>query len=318
MSLSAEFFIKARHIACPPSSPMRFSRRLRQRNMVFFVNAYAIAWAPTVRILLSTRRRSTKWQWLFRSFPTARDPRSPIKLLDKSSSIKPGWSRMREMRTLTLSSSTLDRRSLNVLRVLQAATDCDSWRQSRTVKLNKFHSKFIPQSWTPYVKSSSSSNGKPSKTSAKVKWSQSLSSPASLPVSERFSMSRIFDVSFTGGSSWPIVSFFTNPAERRIISLRSATSVVSGIKFSINCWRLRSKNMRFQPPPYTETSQSFHRDLQHRSQYPSSSTSEAVILKGKLVERELSTWLRYFGRRSFKTNELSGKNNLPIVIITKS
>jgi len=46
----------------------------------------------------------------------------------------------------------------------------------------------------------------------------------------------------------------------------------------------RSKNIRFQLPPYWTTSQISHRDLQHLFQYPSSWMRFAVTWRGKRSE----------------------------------
>ena len=70
-------------------------------SRLFFVSACAIAWAPATRIWLSQRLRRTSWLWLFRNLPTARAPRSLMMLCERSSSTKPGWSRIWLMRTRT-------------------------------------------------------------------------------------------------------------------------------------------------------------------------------------------------------------------------
>lgn len=105
-STSVEFRSKALQMAWPPSSPSRLSRMLRCVKVVFFVRAWAMACAPRARIRLSATLIFTSLLWPLMNFPSARAPRSPIVLWEKSSSIKLGWFKRWLMSTRHLSQST--------------------------------------------------------------------------------------------------------------------------------------------------------------------------------------------------------------------
>ncbi|MEE6526179.1 hypothetical protein FKM82_026649 [Ascaphus truei] len=96
-------------------------------------------------------------------------------------------------------------RFLNVLNVLARAL------QSRAVNRKRFHSKFMPQPFTPYTKRSSSRSHRDLETMPRSKWSmEGRSIPASLPESDPSSPSPSFLVSsLTGGRSCWISSFLT-------------------------------------------------------------------------------------------------------------
>lgn len=86
------FFSKAFPMALPPSSLRRLRRRLRDKRVEFLDKAWAIALAPVSLITLS-HIFSISSLLLLSSLPMALAPLSPIRLWEKSSSLRHGWSR---------------------------------------------------------------------------------------------------------------------------------------------------------------------------------------------------------------------------------
>lgn len=109
--VTVQFTRRAWQIAWPPSSSIQLRRRFKDVKVEFLDRAWAIAWAPEARILLSQRLRVTNLLQLI-SLPTARAPRSAIRLWDKSSSVSEGWSNRCFISIRALSSSTLLRVNL--------------------------------------------------------------------------------------------------------------------------------------------------------------------------------------------------------------
>lgn len=115
MDLREELLSKAWPMACPPSSSMQLRRKFKDISVAFLARAWAIAWAPGGRIWLLHRVRISSLLW-FISLPMALAPRSPIRLWEKSSSTRHGWSNKFRISSRALSSSTLLRVSLKTCR----------------------------------------------------------------------------------------------------------------------------------------------------------------------------------------------------------